>query len=130
MLPKLGHGRKPTVTAVRLMPIRSPDTKMICWAAGFYEGEGCCHVGDRGGGYHRMIIEVAQKDPETLHMLRDYFGGRVTLKDQGIYTWYMSGTLARGFAMTIYSLLSTRRRKQLLIGLTCDGMHVRDTGLR
>jgi len=78
----------------------------IAWAAGIYEGEGCCN---KDGALH-----VAQKDPWLLLRLQAFFGGSVTeTKGKRCGVWLVSGARARGFAMTIYSLLSPRRQAQI-----------------
>lgn len=89
-------------------------------AAGFYEGEGCC-VRKRSGGksWGDVVIAVPQKDPWPLYWLKERFGGSV-------YSWKVSGTGApyhrwdiggprgRGFALTIFTFLSPRRKAQIV----------------
>lgn len=45
------------------------------WAAGFYEGEGCCHVKKQGG----VLLEMSQVNLEPLQRFADIVGvGRIT----------------------------------------------------
>lgn len=101
----------------KLDPIKSPTTLDIAWAAGIWEGEGsCCPV---NGQWFR--VSVAQKDPFILLKLRDMFGGSVNKynndtgysKPTHIHTWYLYGARAHGFAQTIFTFLSPRRRAQI-----------------
>ena len=105
------------MTRKYLLPTKHPTTLDIAWAAGIYEGEGTC---DLGSTAHTCI---SQKDREILDRLRALFGGKITAKisktpggrvtDEPIYLWQMSGALARGFLMTIYTFLSARRKTQV-----------------
>src|SRR5262245_20057823 len=118
---RLGEGRLPNKINPRVLPIRSPGIATIYWAAGFYEGEGSCSVLTDGvRGYKTMVVSMTQKDPQVLLMLRDYFGGTI-YSDRGVSKLVMRGAIGRGFVMTIFKLLSTRRKKQIMIGLLEDG---------
>ena len=88
----------------------------IAWAAGFYEGEGSVQRNNKTPG--SPGVQIAQKDPAPLLWLRERFGGSVreyTRNSDGraYYKWWLSGTRARGFLFTIFSLLSARRRGQI-----------------
>jgi hypothetical protein len=89
---------------LELAPSLSPTIKDICWAAGIYEGEGHC---EKHG-----IISIPQKDPWILYKLQSLFGGRVSKPPTQIARWRLCGPRARGFLMTIYSILSPRRQEQ------------------
>ncbi len=94
-----------------LGPKRSPSTTDLHWAAGFIEGEGSFKQGIRE---RNITVQAKQKDPETLYRLREMFGGSVFLIDSvGIYNWCISGPYGTGVALTLFSLLSTRRQQQL-----------------
>lgn len=100
----------------RLAPTERPALKDIYWAAGIYEGEGSCH------GSHRSNIQcrVGQKDRWLCDRLRALFGGHVcatTNQGKPFYNWAMSGARARGFLMTIYTLMSPRRQDQIVSAL-------------
>lgn len=87
----------------------------VYYAAGIYEGEGNCNKTKTG-----CTVNVGQKDPEILHFLRDRFGGVVKsrpAREFSFHTWEASGSNARGFLMTIFTLLSRRRKEQIKYGL-------------
>ncbi|KKM91634.1 hypothetical protein LCGC14_1226630 [marine sediment metagenome] len=93
---------------------KNPMLSDIAWAAGLYEGEGSCHYHPRGTAH----IEIAQKGTEILHWMKELFGGRVTTLSSSaspnqIHRWVATGARARGFALTIYTWLSSRRRRQV-----------------
>jgi hypothetical protein len=83
----------------------------IYWAAGIFEGEGSFNKTAGSGN-----IKVSQKDTWLLSRLRELFGGSVRVQDRSNYgpqhSWILCGARARGFVMTIYSLLSPRRQSQ------------------
>ena|ERR1035437_9260938 len=89
-----------------------PTMLDIAWAAGIYEGEGHC----RPTGANTVRLSVSQKDLWLLYRLRQLFGGTVYLRKScgksNVNQWYLSGTRARGFLLTIFSFLSPRRREQ------------------
>lgn len=93
-------------------PRLHPSLLEIAWAAGIYEGEGWV------GG--QSAIGLTQKDPYIVERLQALFGGSLRPRKNGNYdplmVWTLSGPRARGFAMTIYSLLSPRRQEQLVRG--------------
>jgi hypothetical protein len=91
----------------RLAPTESATPHDFIWAAGFYEGEGCCN---------RSTACICQKDPWTLYRMRALFGGSVGPK-RNIFQWNVSGARGRGFLMSIYGLLSPRRQEQIRRGL-------------
>jgi len=104
-LRKLSPALAPTVRAT---------TQDIAFAAGFYEGDGSC--GSQQGS--SMRVTASQKDPEILNWLRNRFGGNVYLPKRAdsrmLFQWQISGARARGFAQSIYGLLSRRRQQQIL----------------
>lgn len=106
--------------------VLSPTTPQIAWAAGIFEGEGS--VGAWGGGSRRTLnVKVVQKDPWLLFKFQDLFGGAVKLVGSrgNIFYWYVSGSRARGVALTFYSYLSPRRRAQIQIGLSGETLKKR-----
>lgn len=93
-----------------------PTTKDIAWAAGIYEGEG--HI-SRCGKYSCAMF-VSQKDTWILERLKNLFGGTIRTdnnRTSPISQWVIYGVRARGFAYTIFSFLSPRRRAQLRLYL-------------
>jgi len=90
-----------------------PTIRDLEWAAGFIEGEGSFNkIGNSAA------IQVAQVNPDPLIRLHSLFGGRISLyprknpKHQAIWRWFVYGARARGITMTLYSLLSEKRKEQ------------------
>lgn len=94
----------------------SPTSRDLEWAAGFMEGEGCFTC-VRPGGNARA--NAAQVNKEPVQRLQNMFGGSLTLyaprnsKHSEIWRWQVCGARARGVMMTLYSLLSVRRKQQI-----------------
>ena len=99
--------------------VKHPTVRDIERAAGYFEGEGTTSK----NGKSSTTVSVKQKDPWILLWLQDRFGGTVkerTYLRKGYgeselitnSTWTIHGPRARGFLMTIYSLLSPRRQLQ------------------
>jgi len=93
--------------------------KRIGVLAGFLEGEGSF---DRSGGSSRISAHQVNREP--IDWLLDLFGGAAkryhpkqsaTHKSQPspVWNWYVSGSRARGVMMTIYSLMSAKRKEQI-----------------
>ena len=92
----------------------------IAWAAGFYEGEGSCAFVN---GSTRITIGQVNREP--LDRVAALFGGHIfALKGHptGItkqyigrpsWRWIAYGARARGILMTLYQMLSAKRREQL-----------------
>ncbi len=105
----------------------SPTVRNLEKAAGFLEGEG--YFGPSGGrknarGTSQSVVG-SNNDPEMLRWLKSIFGGSVVLKrrlhNKGrdirnwnqAYQWLVTGARARGVMMTLYDLMSTRKRQQI-----------------
>ena len=93
--------------------VKVPTLIDIAWAAGIYEGEGnvrLCGRGKRG-----LAAAVAQKDPEILYRLRDWFGGSVggPSPTNCCYKFDICGDRARIFMGLVYPFLSKRRQVQV-----------------
>lgn len=60
-------------------------------------------------------VAAAQNNPEPLARLLSLFGGGVTnhMKGGKAKIWYAYGPRARGVMMTLYSLMSERRKAQI-----------------
>jgi hypothetical protein len=89
--------------------------KDIAWVAGFLEGEawfGC--VGKRS-----IVVKAAQVNREPLDRLHRIFGGRLTgpfqrqANHSPYFHWAACGIRAAEIMMTIYVLLSEKRRAQV-----------------
>jgi hypothetical protein len=105
-------------------PESSPDTPpltpvMLGWAAGFLEGEGSFPGGKECSP---STVSAVQKEAEPLKRLQHMFGGRVFWRPDGgtygAHVWYVNGPTARGLMMTLYSLMSPRRREQISESIT------------
>ena len=118
----LSTGLRPNRLNPALAATKHPTSFDIVWAAGIYEGEGTISrkpVNRRGG---TEVVSVSQKDPWILYRLREFFGGSVGIRLHGgggkyrkhpMAHWNICGARARGFAMTIYKLLSPWRKAQI-----------------
>jgi len=132
----------PRNTLGYLDPDTAPTTKGIsvkdlAWAAGFWEGEGSVKSNwgkSKKPAFWSIQMSAAQKDPWCLHKMRDMFGGRVRLmrskassplvKTGGeLYQWVVSGTRARAFAMTIFAMVSPKRKEQIKKAAAIDHVH-------
>lgn len=104
------------------------SSRELEWAAGFIEGEGCfsarSHDTDIPSQSDEWLYKVArvsayQVNPEPLLKMKALFGGSVNkpriigkLSKNLVSQWYVDGARARGLAMTLYILMSERRKKQ------------------
>ena len=94
-----------------------PSLQDIAWAAGIYEGEG--HARFTGTLSNSTRVCVAQKDDWLLRRMQELFGGTIYRRravspknPHACDFWYLSGSRARGFLMTIFTFLSPRRKTQ------------------
>ena len=90
-----------------------PAIRDLEWAAGFLEGEGSFY----NNGNSTMTSAV-QVNEAPVQRLLELFGGSLRSYPlrQGANTawrWAASGARARGVAMTLYSLMSTKRQGQI-----------------
>lgn len=96
------------------------NIKELHWAAGFLEGEGsfCSHA---KRAYVHSKVNAVQKEMEPLERLQRLFGGTITKGPKSsVYIWSANGSLARGVAMTVFSLMSSRRKNQIKQMLSKD----------
>jgi len=91
-------------------PTKVPTPIEIAWAAGVYEGEGCCQ--NYNAKNRRCTARVTQKDPELLYRLRDWFGGSV-VKQGHCMAWLACGDRSRYFLALIYPFMTARRKEQV-----------------
>lgn len=88
------------------------------WAAGFLEGEGSFVNRKNIPG-----VVAAQVQREPLDRLQGMFGGKMYLRPsakvgrQPCYFWALYGIAAAGLSMTMLTLMSSRRRQQILSSL-------------
>lgn len=93
---------------------QSPEVRDIAWAAGFCEGEGT---------FQNSTVALPQTNNlDCLIKLQRLFGGSITDRTfpNGGFTnskpqklWKICGSRARGFMMTIYPFMGTRRQGQI-----------------
>lgn len=94
---------------LRLAPSESAGPHDIIWAAGIFEGEGHAR---RAPTTEQVII--GQKDRWLCDRLRALFGGNVHYRPRDdAFVWIATGARARGFLMSIYQMLSPRKRAQI-----------------
>lgn len=95
----------------------SADLRELYWAAGFIEGEGYfgCSKDMRGRNFASPKITVSQKSLEPLNRLSALFGkaGMYRCKRSGVTNWTLYGNRAIGVMMTLWPLMSERRREQI-----------------
>jgi hypothetical protein len=91
------------------------DTSFLHWAAGFIDGEGSF-----SSTANSPSVNAAQKDPELLLRLQAAFGGQIYQqtdprgKGYTWHIWHLGSGHAVGLAMTLYPLLSHRRRHAIV----------------
>lgn len=84
----------------------------VAWAAGFFEGEGSCHIAVcNPTPYFRLSIDQVYREP--LDKMVTIFGGKVygpygpygKSKSKPIHQWVISGDTAKTAALTMLPLL-------------------------
>ena len=100
-------GREGPTTAKASRRVRTSD---IGWVAGFLEGEGSFQ--------RQSVVSAVQVNREPLERLEQLLGGRIWLRKthgarQPTYQWNVSGPRARGVMLTIFSLMSAKRQRQV-----------------
>ncbi len=96
------------------------DLRDLYWAAGFIEGEGCFNGVKIRGGPSQPRITAPQVDREPLARLQSILGGAIhgpykksNTNHQSHYVWQAGGWRAIALMMTLYSLVSARRKKRI-----------------
>lgn len=90
--------------------------RQIEWAAGFLEGEGCFQFSKA----KNMSVTATQVQKEPLERLQSMFGGSIygyqprEPNKSFCYRWCAVGTRAVGICMTLYSLMSPKRKVEIL----------------
>ena len=93
----------------------SPSKAELYWIAGFIEGEGNFAGSTRGV----TQVSAGQVNPDPLIMLKFLLGGTISHRDSknpnhsSHFVWSTSGARARGIAMTLYKLMSAKRKAQI-----------------
>ena len=81
----------------------------LYWIAGFLEGEGC-FFWTKKTFKHYVAANQVQREP--LDRLRAILGGSICWSTR-IHSWKLCGPMAAGLMMTLYPLLSPRRKAQV-----------------
>jgi hypothetical protein len=76
----------------------------LAYFAGFFDGEGCISIARQKKSwgkkeqpyFHRLRINIAQKDPAVLKQLHDIVGGTLHC-NRGIWKWYADDAFAVEF---------------------------------
>ena len=95
----------------------------IYWAAGFMEGEGSFYKSCNKRGSLVFNVSAEQTTLEPLERLSNLFGGNMSTRyndrytDGKLYRWYCNGARAAGIAMTLYSLMTKKRKLQIVNSL-------------
>lgn len=91
----------------------------FAWAAGFLEGEGSFTY------QASLAVSASQVQRWPLERMASLFGGRISTNGrvtqpqrQLCFVWYLHGHRAAGLMMTLFLLLSPRRRDQIRRALT------------
>lgn len=90
-------------------------TTEIAWAAGFIEGEGCVQVTN----FKSIVLSAVQISREPLDRLVRLFGGTICRPKRQyknnslIHKWDLCGPRAAAAIMTIYVLMSEKRKKKM-----------------
>lgn len=93
-----------------------PRIRDLAWAAGFLEGEGSFSAGKRTSTY----VVASQVNREPLDKLRALFGGSMLFRHHRrrnpswspFYRWQVGGARAIGVILTLWPMLSQKRREQ------------------
>lgn len=94
-----------------------PTRSRLEWAAGFLEGEGSFSSEDTTGKTVR--VRAVQVNKEPLLKIAALFGGHVKLttavagKRKPIHYWQVCGARARGIMLTLYNLMSEKRKGEI-----------------
>ena len=95
------------------------DVKELYWAAGFLEGEGWFGISAAS-----PVISASQVQKEPLERLQKIFGGVISLRNNAgvrargtnskdIWVWGVCGGKAIGVMLTLWTLLSEKRRHSI-----------------
>jgi len=100
---------------IRPIELPMPESHARAWAAGFIDGEGCLgghfRFNQKGRAQRSFRIEIAQKEPQLLHKMRDIFSvGSVVQKGSGYHVWTCSGREAFAVSSAIWPWLGERKK--------------------
>ena len=92
------------------------STRQIYWTAGFMEGDGSFTFSKAGN----LAVTAGQVQRWPLEKLQGLYGGSIYEKkidtrhnSQQAYVWTLTGSAAAGIMMTLYSLMTEKRKEQI-----------------
>jgi hypothetical protein len=92
----------------------------LAWAAGFFDGEGCIHIGksiQRQYENYQLVISVTQAEREPLDKLQELFGGFIKSYQATRYTrkyhlhWGLSSIKATNALRAMLPYLTVKREQ-------------------
>jgi len=104
------------------------DLHELYWAAGFLEGEGCFQAATvkrkKYKDYYGLSIQARQVQREPLKRLQKLLGGAIYKykhsnggNHNDYHLWQSYGAHSAGLMMTLWTLMSPKRRQQIEIAL-------------
>lgn len=84
------------------------------WIAGFIEGEGSFFYSKKS----TARVTAVQKQRWPLEELRRLIGGTLYFTGRNYWQWHVGGEVAAGLMMTLFQLMSPRRKEQIKTALT------------
>lgn len=96
---------------------KHPTVRDLEWAAGFLEGEGNFRGVSKGEMTAR--VRCSQCNREPMDRIIAIFGGSLsflparTPNRQAVFQWQLSGARARGVMLTLYPLMSQKRKQEI-----------------
>jgi len=110
------------------LPTTGTREQWVCWAAGFFDGEGSIGIRkDSKTRHYYLHLTVAQVDVASLQVIQSLFGGRInqrekrTEKRRAISSWRLASQGARQVLEALLPFLIVKRRQaELAIDLCND----------
>ena len=120
---------RPPKNLVPLNAFSQLDPKILAYAAGLLEGEGCFFVGLHPQNFRRPYcrLQVKMTDIEALKWCQSIFGGQLYVETPRgnrklAHRWHLSARPAGAVAVAIYPYMKIARKKaeaRLLIKIAC-----------
>jgi len=109
------------------LPTNGTRDQWICWAAGFFDGEGSIGImKDSKTRHYYLHLTVAQIDVASLQVLQGLFGGRINLREKrtekrrAIHTWRLASQGARQVLEELLPFLIVKHRQAELAIELCN----------